>query len=70
MDIDIDEIYIYIWNLSRWVNPRLTQYPKFQWENKAKEDYKPEKTGPGQEIMVVAKNILPSLRELLRISYS
>ena len=25
----------------------LTQYRKFQWEYKAKEDYKPEKNGPG-----------------------
>ena len=25
----------------------LTLYLKFQWENKAKEDYKPEKNGPG-----------------------
>ena len=25
----------------------LTQNLKFQWENKAKEDYKPEKNGPG-----------------------
>ena len=25
----------------------LTQYLKFRWENKAKEDYKPEKNGPG-----------------------
>ena len=24
----------------------LTQYLKFQWEDKAKEDYKPEKNGP------------------------
>ena len=24
----------------------LTQYRKFQWEIKAKEDYKPEKNGP------------------------
>ena len=25
----------------------LTKYQKLQWENKAKEDYKPEKNGPG-----------------------
>ena len=25
----------------------LTKYLKFQWQNKAKEDYKPEKNGPG-----------------------
>ena len=25
----------------------LTKYRKLQWENKAKEDYKPEQNGPG-----------------------
>ena len=28
------------------IESRLTQYPKFQRENKAKEDYQPEKNGP------------------------
>ena len=34
-----------IWNLS-WSESHLTLYLKFQWMNKAKEDYKPENNGP------------------------